>query len=312
MKAFCCYLVLLLSVVVGCYLLSEERKTRDDGVVAGKPEDEVAQQTDGHTIPSEAPEHLTEKPDGDSDIQPEFPLESKVPSKGYYEAVLSLRGEALKEGLHRLVRRHRVLTYGQLWGALMDLDQGGEQKVILIYSRVQRAAANHGGNQGMWNREHLWPRAYGISRSSPANTDLHHIRASDVGINALRGHLFFDETEGGSSSGDTYSSDNDSWEPPRVVKGDIARAMFYMAVRYEGGEANEVDLELSNQPNISQRMLGKLFVLLEWHRLDPVSEEEKVRNEKIFRSYQGNRNPFIDHPEFAQEVFLAQPRGSRR
>lgn len=225
---------------------------------------------------------------------------------GYYREVIGLEGDALRIGLHRLIRRHRVLTYGELWDALADLDRGSDGKVTLIYSRVLRAAARHGGNHGMWNREHLWPRAYGISRSSPANTDLHHIRASDVKINADRGHLYFDETEGDTSPGNTFSADADSWEPPREVKGDIARAMFYMAVRYEGGEPNESDLELAEVSEISKRQLGKLSTLLEWHRLDPVSAEEKTRNQKIYRNYQGNRNPFIDHPEWAARVFSSK------
>ena len=76
-----------------------------------------------------------------------------------------------------------------------------------------------------------------------------------------------------------------------------------MAVRYEKGEANAADLELSNTPDISKRQHGKLSVLLKWHQFDPVSAQERKRNDKIHRSYQGNRNPFIDHPEYADRIF---------
>ncbi|BDS08003.1 extracellular ribonuclease [Oceaniferula spumae] len=220
-----------------------------------------------------------------------------------YQDLEQLRGDELKQALHQRIRNHRVLTYAELWNALRDLDAGEDGKVVLIYQRSQRSSSENGGNQGDWNREHLWPRAYGIGRSSIANTDLHHIRASDVDVNAKRGHLYFDETDGEDYGGKRYSSDADSWEPPNEVKGDIARALFYMAVRYEGDEANATDLEISNTPDIKNRQLGKLSILLEWHHSDPVSDEERARNNKIYRSYQGNRNPFIDHPEFADRVF---------
>ena len=223
-------------------------------------------------------------------------------SSGYYVTTTGVGDEQLKETLHRIIRGHRVLTYGELWGALRDLDAGDEGMVVLIYARTQRDYGKNGGSQGDWNREHLWPRAYGISRSSAANTDLHHIRASDVGINASRGHLYFDETDGEDFSGTRYSADENSWEPPNEVKGDIARALFYMAVRYEK-EAGTPDLELSNHPNIRGQILGNLSTLLGWHESDPVSDDERARNDKIHRSYQGNRNPFIDHPEWVARIF---------
>jgi len=226
-----------------------------------------------------------------------------VKTPDYYQTIGDLKGAELKSALNKLIRNHRILTYSELWGALRDLDAGDDGNVVLIYQRAQRSADANGGDQGDWNREHLWPRAYGIGRSSIANTDLHHIRASDVRTNSDRGHLYFDETDGEDFDGKKYSADVDSWEPPNEVKGDIARALFYMAVRYEKGEANSADLELSEKPDINQRQHGKLSVLLNWHKADPVSDEERERNNKIQRSYQGNRNPFIDHPEYADRIF---------
>ncbi|MFK7909106.1 MAG: endonuclease I family protein [Akkermansiaceae bacterium] len=317
MKVFLLYLVLLIGVLVVCYLASDKTDhakevTAPEKTEGLKQEPQIIAQgtivSETKTVKKPAANKVAEVkkvviPEPQTPPAPR--LEDKPPAenKGYYSTALSLKGEELKVALHQLIRRHRVLTYGELWDALSELDSAGQGKVMLIYRRIPRAADLNGGDQDDWNREHLWPRAYGISRSSPANTDLHHIRASDVKTNADRGHLYFDETEGDTSPGINFSSDQDSWEPPREVKGDIARAMFYMAVRYEGIEPNERDFELSDTPDISTQTLGKLSVLLEWHMADPVSDEEKVRNEKIFRSYQGNRNPFIDHPEFAQRVF---------
>ena len=229
-----------------------------------------------------------------------------VSKEVYYESIGDLHGADLKAALHQRINHHRVLTYSELWAALRDLDAGKSGGVTLIYTRTQRGADKNGGKQGDWNREHLWPRAYGISRSSIANTDLHHIRASDVATNAKRAHLYFDETRGEDFDGQRYSFDHDSWEPPNEVKGDIARALFYMAVRYEGGEAGSSDLELSEVANIRNRQLGKLSTLLKWHTQDPVSDAERNRNDKIDRNYQGNRNPFVDHPEYAGRIFYPQ------
>ncbi len=233
-------------------------------------------------------------------------VREEVDTEVYYETMGDLRGADLKAALHQRINDHRVLTYSELWAALRDLDAGKSGGVTLIYTRTQRGADKHGGKQGEWNREHLWPRAYGISRSSIANTDLHHIRSSDVATNAKRGHLYFDETQGEDFDGQRYSLDHDSWEPPNEVKGDIARALFYMAVRYEGGEASSSDLELSEIANTRNRQLGKISTLLKWHTQDPVSDTERNRNDKIDRNYQGNRNPFIDHPEYARRIFAPQ------
>lgn len=285
MRTFAICLGALLGTLLACYLLS----ATNSGPAGGPGEGNRARPVPDGAVAAEGRQVPVAAPPGQQD--------------SYFRRVSGLEGPALKKALHRQIRGHRVLAYGELWDALRDLDADDEGKVVLIYLRTQRGARANGGNPGDWNREHLWPRAYGIPRSSPANTDLHHIRASDVGVNADRGHLYFDETDGEDYGGLKYSRDADSWEPPNEVKGDIARALFYMAVRYEGGRPHESDLELADDPDISKRMHGRLSVLLEWHRADPVSAEERARNEKIFRHYQGNRNPFIDHPEFVRRVF---------
>jgi len=122
-------------------------------------------------------------------------------------------------------------------------------------------------------------------------------------------------TEGG-NTGTTYPG-NSNWTNDNVFeawnfrKGDVARAMFYMDVRYEGlGEVDstgttEPDLILTNDENLlnaSGPHMGKLSTLLQWHIDDPVDDIERQRNEVVF-SYQTNRNPFIDHPEWVACIF---------
>ncbi|GEM_PF-1768207 len=224
---------------------------------------------------------------------------------GYYAGADGLTGELLKAFLHELIDDHTVLSYAQLWDALAitDEDPNNPDNVILLYSGTSMDEDNHGGDQTDWNREHVWPRSHGDLEDlgGPAYTDLHHIRPTLVPVNGARGNLDFDE--GGtlvSGTTDCYK-DGDSFEPRDEVKGDVARMMFYMAVRYEGG-SGELDLELNDNVNNDGPFVGRLSVLLTWHYNDLPDAFERARNEAIF-GIQGNRNPFVDHPDFVTLIF---------
>jgi len=106
--------------------------------------------------------------------------------------------------------------------------------------------------------------------------------------------------------------DTDSWEPSDEDKGRVARAAFYMAVRYDGSDANTFDIEISDSPSPAEQRMGKLTTLLAWNREFPPTLAEKVRSSAIFDGVQttdgflgqGNRNPFVDFPQLADAVFL--------
>lgn len=223
---------------------------------------------------------------------------------GYYATAAGLQGAALKAELHEIIDDHKQLSYSAVWDALKvtDEDPNNPNNVILLYTGESRSKSLSGGNIGNWNREHTWAKSHGdFGTTNGAGTDIHHVRPSDVQINGLRGNLDFDY--GGSTvSGCTGClRTSTSWEPPNNVKGDVARMLFYMAVRYEPGDP--VDLELNNVLNNGTAPYhGKLSVLLQWHAQDPVSTWEKQRNEKI-EDFQGNRNPFVDHPEWAESIW---------
>ena len=95
----------------------------------------------------------------------------------------------------------------------------------------------------------------------------------------------------------------DTFEPPDVAKGDVARAMFYMDVRYAGDTDGEPDLQLVDEVNTSGTQLGKLSTLIHWHFQDPPDDFERQRNNLIYTNWQGNRNPFVDHPEWVLKVW---------
>ncbi|KAL9325891.1 hypothetical protein ACSQ67_006536 [Phaseolus vulgaris] len=99
-------------------------------------------------------------------------------------------------------------------------------------------------------------------------------------------------------------TDKQKWAPPMQVRGDIARALMYMAVCYGFQQPGQSpSLRLSDTPNSENREMGLLSILLKWNEVDPPSREEKLRNERICKFYQHNRNPFIDHPEYVNLIW---------
>lgn len=240
---------------------------------------------------------------------PEEDEEEKEPpvvEDPYYEGAKGKTGSDLKSALHDIIDDHRELSYDGVWKALSETDQdpGNPDNVILLYTGRSQSKLLNGGGSDDWNREHVWAKSHGgFGTSQGAGTDLHHLRPTDTTVNSSRSNLDFDN--GGAPHQEAIGnfSDSDSWEPRDEVKGDIARMLFYMAVRYEG-DNGELDLELNDKvENGSSPVHGKISVLLEWHSEDPVDEREIRRNNLIFENYQGNRNPFIDYPEWAEMIW---------
>lgn len=238
--------------------------------------------------------------------EPEGPDEENNAPGSYYDSATGKTGEALKTALHNIIDDHTEISYSAVWEALKETDEdpNNTNNVILLYTGRSQSKSTNGGNPDQWNREHVWAKSHGdFGTSMGPGTDLHHLRPTDVSVNGARGNKDFDN--GGSPQGeapDTYT-DNDSWEPRDEVKGDVARMIFYMDVRYEG-DSGELDLEVNDRvSNGSAPYHGKRSTLIEWHNLDPVDDLERQRNDIIYHDYQHNRNPFIDHPEWVEEIW---------
>ncbi|XVU28231.1 endonuclease [Actinoplanes sp. CA-054009] len=229
------------------------------------------------------------------------------PSDDYYAAAAGKSGEALKSSLHTIISSGMTkLSYDAVWNALKvtDQDPANSANVILLYSGISRAKTLNGGNSGNWNREHVWAKSHGdFGTATGPGTDLHHLRPEDVTVNALRDNKDFDTGGSAATGAPGNYTDADSWEPRNAVKGDVARMIFYMAVRYEGDDSWP-DLEVDNATTGgSAPRLGKLSALLQWNTQDPPDAAERNRNQIIYTTYQHNRNPFIDHPEWAASIF---------
>lgn len=243
---------------------------------------------------------------GTAGTTPTDPVTTSPYDATYYKSAIGLSGPALKTTLHNIIDDHTELSYDQVWDALRytDKDPLNGNNVILLYTGRSQSNLTNGGYSNDWNREHVWAKSHGdFGTTAGAGTDLHHLRPTDVSVNADRGNLDFDNGGAYHNEATLCKFDADSWEPRNSVKGDIARMLFYMAVRYEG-DSGEVNLELNDAVNNgSAPYMGRLSVLLTWHKLDPVDTFEINRNNIIYNSYQHNRNPFIDHPEWVGAIW---------
>jgi endonuclease I len=220
---------------------------------------------------------------------------------GYYDDAAGLTGDELKTALHNIIDNHQEYSYNDLRDFILkdtDEDPNNSDNVILLYTGRSQNKNTFGGNPDEWNREHVWAKSHGdFGNVPPCGTDAHHIRPTDVSVNGDRGNKDFDNggQEHSEAQGNYYTEY--TWEPRDAVKGDVARMIFYMSFRYEG-DAGEPDLEVVDYVNTApEPEHGKFSTLYEWHQQDPPDAFEINRNNVIY-SYQQNRNPFIDHPEY--------------
>lgn len=255
----------------------------------------------------------------------------------YYAGVNTSSAAALRSSLHALIKASTKIPYTasttDTWDALdfADEDPVDSGKILDVYKNTAYPKA--GGGNNFYNREHTWPNSYGFSVDGSTNfayTDLHMLMLADIGYNSTRSNLPYGNctascTElptalhNGRGGGSGTFPGNSNWTNGAVfqtwggMKGNVARAVLYMDIRYEGGTNNgisEPDLRLTDSAsliantngNASVAYMGLLSVLLQWSQQDPVDAYERIRNDAV-QTYQGNRNPFVDHPEWIACIY---------
>lgn len=249
-------------------------------------------------------------------LNPTYGLVSSTAPTGYYASIEGLSGAALKQGLQDIIANPSVVrahNYGDIVDILKVADQNplNSNQVWLMYVESPKAKFDFqtsSNNAGKWNREHIYPQsrggftdgtsdvADGIGVWLPTNAndiiaghaDAHHIRAEDGPENSIRNNKDYGLTGYNGPSGN-----QSSW------KGDVARAVFYMAVRY-----NALSVVNGDIPDTTVGQLGDLASLLSWNILDPKDDFEMNRNNYIY-TWQYNRNPFIDYPNLADYIWGA-------
>lgn len=200
--------------------------------------------------------------------------------------------------------------YGTLRYAYVgvDRDLNTPGNIIGYYDGRTFAAVWDSGKT--WNREHTWPQSKGANKSIPMGHDMQSVRPTSTSVNSSRGNNSYGET-----GGDFYDPDKEvSINNPDYRKenlgsyrGDAARVILYDYIVYGEAGGNKNKLYNGNAQLLSKLGSSGVFesvhVLIKWHMQDPPSLTEMVRNDGA-QDYQGNRNPFIDYPELAIQVFL--------
>ncbi len=230
----------------------------------------------------------------------------------YYNDVdLSKTGLALKEELAiKIISTHtNTLDYTPgVWEACKATDVNPENstEVLLLYgysasgtTARTRGINNNGGNNDNWNREHVYPKSLGEPNlgTSGAGADAHNLRPCDPRTNSNRSNKKFNSGTGNARSV------SGGWYPGEEWKGDTARMLMYMYLRYEA-QCLPKNVANGTVNTVDQNMID---LLLEWNAEDPVSEVEEQRNTyhgDTSNTYaQGNRNPFIDNPFLATKIW---------
>jgi len=245
-------------------------------------------------------------------LEPTYGIVESTQPSGYYNSLDGLADEALRQALQNIIADPttvRAQTYADVIDILKEADQNPENsnEVWLVYLEEGRPKLDYqtsSVNTGKWNREHTFPRSrggfYSIEEDEEAdgvdvywttkadslrhgNSDAHALRAADGPENSTRNNQFYGEYNGPSGTAGKF-------------KGDVARSVFYMAVRYNG-------LEIVNgfpEGNVGE--FGDLATLLDWHRNDPPDDFEMNRNNIVY-NWQKNRNPFIDQPDMIEYIW---------
>jgi endonuclease I len=258
---------------------------------------------------------------------------------GYYNAATGLSCAAMKTALKTIITNgNSPNTYGDLWNQYTvsdikprEVGTGSANVIWDIYSDNPTGldpynytptldqCGSYSGEGNCYNREHSFPLNWfnGNTGFNGPATDYHHIFPTDGKVNGMRSNYIYGEVATA-----TYTSQNGSklgsssfagltgpvFEPINAYKGDVARAFLYMVTRYEENMTTWGSLSGSNglqalEPNTFPSVdIPYLKLMIKWHNQDPVSQKEIDRNNAAY-AYQGNRNPFVDHPEYVGMIW---------
>ena len=241
---------------------------------------------------------------------------AEIPA-GYYDDAVGKSGEDLQKSLSTILNDANDVGYNGLWNLYKTTDRRSDGKVWDMYSDVTNytfgtdQCGSYGVEGDCYNREHSVPKSW-FNKQSPMVSDIWHVYPTDGKINGMRSNNPFGEVgSGASSSKNEFSKwgkcvtpgySGTVFEPNDEYKGDFARTYFYFATRYKGVATSGQGALVftSTYPYITG---WQLDMLLRWHKKDPVSPKELDRNEAVYDSRQGNRNPFIDYPELVDLIF---------
>ncbi|MGB2684456.1 MAG: endonuclease [Olleya sp.] len=256
---------------------------------------------------------------------------AQVPAN-YYDSATGLTGYALKSELRSIITNgHSDQGYSGLWLGYettdRDLYYENDNTILDIYSEKPTATdqysytynsdqcGNYNAEGVCYNREHLVPQS-SFGEASPMKNDIHHVYPTDGYVNGGRGsfafgivgsasHTYSNGSKKGTSAVPGYSGT--VFEPIDEFKGDVARALLYFATRYENTVDGYTSFDMFNGTNDQVFQGWAISLLLDWHNnVDPVDARDIQRNNSAY-NFQGNANPFISHPEYANAIWNPGP-----
>ena len=265
---------------------------------------------------------------------------SQIPP-GYYDNATGISYN-LKTQLYNIINQQNDQGYSAIDSFFADYDIDNYYEIdftiLDLYSENPNGddpynftpnsdeCGNYSQEGDCYNKEHIIPKSV-FNEESPMQGDAHHLLPTDGRVNGFRGNFpigrvddnnlssqsgISNPTQNGSKLGNNlnegYSAGYNGivFEPIDEFKGDIARIHFYFATRYENLISNWSDYDMFNGTNDQVFDNTFLNILIEWHNTDPVSQKEIDRNNAIYYEHQGNRNPFIDHPEYVNFIWNSQ------
>lgn len=257
-------------------------------------------------------------------------INAQIPT-GYYDSAAGFTGATLKSKLSTIITNgHSDHGYAALWTAYNTTDRDktyeNDNTILDIYSELPNSTSTNNdpynfaystnqcgtySSEGdCYNREHIVPQSL-FNQSSPMVSDIHFIRPTDGKVNGMRSNYPFGKvgsvsyTSANGSKLGTSASPNYSgtvFEPIDEFKGDVARMIFYFVTRYETKLSTFTSGDILGSSAFPGITDWELAVLISWHNADPVSQAEIIRNDASY-TFQGNRNPFIDHPEYVNSIW---------
>jgi endonuclease I len=228
-----------------------------------------------------------------------------------YNLLIALSGDALFGRINQLMGNTCKLNawgldYGDLRYAYVDVDRDLNRSGYIIgYYDGKQLDGDWGSG---WNREHTWPQSKGAKKETTMGHDMQSVRPTNTSVNSSRGNDAYGEGGSYYDPDDEISISNSAYKPINLgtYRGDAARVILYDYLVYGEAGGNKNSLYNGNAQLLSKLGSSGVFesihVLLKWHMQDPPSLTEMVRNDGA-QDYQGNRNPIIDFPELAIEVF---------
>ncbi len=250
-----------------------------------------------------------------------FSLMADAPS-GYYDSCDGKTQRALKSQLYSIVKSHTAIPYGtgsgSTWTAFRSTDVDESDNTWYdIYTTNRVAVSGSTGAASGMNIEHTFPKSWWGGANNDAYKDIGHLMPCNSVANSTRGNYPYAEV--GSARTISSKCDNPNFkygtpvsgqgggaslvfEPADEYKGDLARNYFYMVTCYQNLSWSTDGLHTAAQGDYPTLQSWAIELLLKWHRQDPVSEKELKRNDGLYK-VQKNRNPFIDHPEFAEHIW---------